>query len=422
MIDAVRFKRQRCAVPFVLYGNIALTLSDFRAALPCQTPLSMFVVQTLFPRFNGTTDKPLPTSIGTIETLLPVERRRPDSPVPTLASIGVSDSQSRDPLHNQGPGNPQPMDTSRAAGPPVNSATADQDTHTMFDVNFGADDLIAAVTTVSNVNSNLQRLLDRKKNQLQQAVILGQRVLAQQIELEERIRHVQEYVVGRPDEEEINHQARVEYRELSDTILSWDAENVQLSAIFGVSTKPSLSSVFAEPPGEASDHKSPASQVRRTNNVAHRSINIEFAMVVGSNLLTEIGRLQTLLTEREKTIQDMKEESTDLWRTLDALKTTLKQQECDSDKYKEGTWNPEVALQDLLFQPADSLETIHHLEYQYRKYLSQAHGSYESESESEGLSIVPPDPRSKHRFVTTKAHKHATGMLQGSFKINSTPN
>lgn len=50
-------------------------------------------------------------------------------------------------------------------------------------------------------------------------------------------------------------------------------------------------------------------------------------MDIGNNLLAEIRRLQSLLTERDKAIQDMKEERDDLEKTVEALKTTLKQQE-----------------------------------------------------------------------------------------------
>lgn len=53
-------------------------------------------------------------------------------------------------------------------------------------------------------------------------------------------------------------------------------------------------------------------------------------MDIGNNLLAEIRRLQSLLTERDKAIQDMKEERDDLERTVEALKTALKEQERSS--------------------------------------------------------------------------------------------
>ncbi len=92
-------------------------------------------------------------------------------------------------------------------------------------------------TTAGDINFYLQTLLDKKEKQLQQAGNLGQRVLAQQMELEERIRQIQESVLDRPEDEQVDSQTRVKYRELSETILGWDTENAQLSSAFGSSSK-----------------------------------------------------------------------------------------------------------------------------------------------------------------------------------------
>lgn len=53
----------------------------------------------------------------------------------------------------------------------------------------------------------------------------------------------------------------------------------------------------------------------------------EFAFEIGSGLLTEVRRLQSLLGERDKAIQDMKEEKDDLEKSVEALRTALRQQE-----------------------------------------------------------------------------------------------
>jgi hypothetical protein len=108
----------------------------------------------------------------------------------------------------------------------------------------GAVDPFSA-TTAGDMNFYLQNLLDRKEKQLQQAGNLGQRVLAQQMELEERIRQLQELVGDKAEEEEVDDpQARDKYRELSDTIVSWDAENAELSTAFGASAKVRASRVL----------------------------------------------------------------------------------------------------------------------------------------------------------------------------------
>jgi hypothetical protein len=56
----------------------------------------------------------------------------------------------------------------------------------------------------------------------------------------------------------------------------------------------------------------------------------EFAFEIGSGLLTEVRRLQSLLGERDKAIQDMKEEKDDLDKTIESLRAGLREQEQSS--------------------------------------------------------------------------------------------
>ena len=60
------------------------------------------------------------------------------------------------------------------------------------------------------------------------------------------------------------------------------------------------------------------------------TIVTEFASEIGSSLLTELRGLQALLAERDKTIQDFKEERDDLKRTIEELKTALRQKEANA--------------------------------------------------------------------------------------------
>jgi hypothetical protein len=82
----------------------------------------------------------------------------------------------------------------------------------------------------------LQNLLDSKEKQLQQAGTLGQQLLTQRMELEERIRQLQELDMDGSDSDDV----RERYRELADTIRAWDAENEQLSNAFGLKVRWSL--------------------------------------------------------------------------------------------------------------------------------------------------------------------------------------
>ena len=57
---------------------------------------------------------------------------------------------------------------------------------------------------------------------------------------------------------------------------------------------------------------SSASMNRRQRNAQHRALDMEFATEIGQNLLAEVRRLQSLLTEREKTVELLNEEK-DSW-------------------------------------------------------------------------------------------------------------
>ena len=155
---------------------------------------------------------------------------------------------------------------------------------------------------------DLQNLLDRKEKQLQQAGSLCQRVLAQQMELEERIRQLQMLEADDDDDDEIDLQARERYRELAETILTWDSENAHLTSAFTDSFKVrstcnigtqyrflkfspfvlqrSLNGSFQSPiaPYDDLPHEEPggtkasasmtAAQSRRAKNAAHRADDV----------------------------------------------------------------------------------------------------------------------------------------------------
>ena len=80
------------------------------------------------------------------------------------------------------------------------------------------------------MRQHLQNLLDGKEKQLQQAAALGERLLAQRVELEERVRLIQEVDADKTDE--ITADMRERYRELADAVRTWDFGNGQLTAAF----------------------------------------------------------------------------------------------------------------------------------------------------------------------------------------------
>ena len=159
-------------------------------------------------------------------------------------------------------------------------------------------------STAGDMKYHLEYLLDSKEKQLQQAGSLGQRVMAQQMELEERIRQLQELEA---DKDKIDLEARERYRKLAETISAWDLENTQLSSAFagspkvcsacniatwcrflifspfvlqrslnGSSHSPSMPyhALTREDPGTKASANMAAAQSRRAKNAAHRADDV----------------------------------------------------------------------------------------------------------------------------------------------------
>ncbi|KAF8962640.1 hypothetical protein BDZ97DRAFT_2059572 [Flammula alnicola] len=283
-------------------------------------------------------------------------------------------------------------------------------------------------STAGDMKLHLQNLLDSKEKQLQQAGSLGQRVLAQQMELEERIRQLHDLEADKGEDDEIDHDARERYRELADTIMAWDSENAQLSSAFGSSSKRFLNGGSHSPavpytdlPREEPERTkaaagTSAAQSRRAKNAAHRADDVEFAFEIGSGLLTEVRRLQSLLGERDKAIQDMKEEKDDLEKSVESLRTALRQQEQSTDKFKEENWNLEVNLQELRKEFGDSQAAVQRLESEHKrltKSLALARDTGDQhKNEGERLQTVIEEMKAKHETDIAQARKHAAGLAR----------
>ncbi|KAF8636910.1 hypothetical protein AX17_003161 [Amanita inopinata Kibby_2008] len=288
------------------------------------------------------------------------------------------------------------------------------------------------VSSAGDMRFYLQNLLDSKEKQLQQAGTLGQRVLAQQMELEERIRQLQELETDKSDDDELDSDVRDRYRELSDSIVAWDAENAQLSSAFGASLKRTATGKSSSPPFQFTDlplesppapveqdrpskiasaaGTSAAAQSRRAKNAAHRADDVEFAFEIGSGLLTEVRRLQSLLGERDKAIQDIKEEKDDLEKSVESLRTALRQQEQSADKFKEENWNLEVTIQELRAQLSDSVTTNARFESEHKrlnKLLAASRDAADThQNESERLTKAFEELKLKHENDMASARKN----------------
>lgn len=93
--------------------------------------------------------------------------------------------------------------------------------------------MLTSPVSPGDMRSHLQNLLDDKEKQLQHAGTLGQQLLTQRMELEERIRQLQDMEMDAgSDDEDAEVSVRERYRDLADTVKQWDTENEQLSILF----------------------------------------------------------------------------------------------------------------------------------------------------------------------------------------------
>ena len=106
----------------------------------------------------------------------------------------------------------------------------------------GIKDTISVVVTTGDMRQHLQNLLDTKDRQVQQVATLGERVLQQRMELEEKIYQLRDLDVDRGDSEDINGETRLQYHDLDNMIKSWEEENAQLTGTLGIEVRLIVSS------------------------------------------------------------------------------------------------------------------------------------------------------------------------------------
>ncbi|KIM23667.1 hypothetical protein M408DRAFT_252856 [Serendipita vermifera MAFF 305830] len=270
------------------------------------------------------------------------------------------------------------------------------------------------------MRSKLQALLDDKERQLQKAEALGQRILAQQMELEERINQItelDEHQQAAGQENGDDSEMRSQLDELAQTMHGWATENETLWT--GAVTKDGpgdtgdVSTFEAE--GQTSVNSPSAAQSsRRAKNAAHRANDVEFAFEIGSGLLTEIRRLQSLLAERDKSLLDMKEEKDDLERSLDSLRSALRTEEGNAEKFREENWNLEVTLQEVRKEFNDTQAALQRAEAEAKrtqKQLTTFRETAEShKTESERLATVLAETKSRHETDVAQMRKQAATL------------
>lgn len=96
----------------------------------------------------------------------------------------------------------------------------------------------SGVPSIGDMRAHLQLLLDNKEKQLQQVGTLGQRILSQQVQLDERVRQLHELEAELGDNQDLDSEIRERYRELTEMVRAWDGDNTQLTQSFDPKVRP----------------------------------------------------------------------------------------------------------------------------------------------------------------------------------------
>jgi hypothetical protein len=109
-----------------------------------------------------------------------------------------------------------------------------------------SDFILQGMPSIGDMRAHLQLLLDNKEKQLQQVGTLGQRILSQQVQLDERAHQLHELEAELGDKQDLDSEILERYRELTEMVKSWDVDNAQLTQTFGPKVCPfhALSSIL----------------------------------------------------------------------------------------------------------------------------------------------------------------------------------
>jgi hypothetical protein len=193
--------------------------------------------------------------------------------------------------------------------------------------------------THNALRQHLSTLLEQKSSQLQILGNMGQEILKQQQELEERIRGFED-----EGEDEVGDETKERLRELDSAMKAWESQNEGMMRELG--GKVSLDKwtllneqSIVDKPTITVPEPSASSLTRRQRNAQHRALDMEFATEIGQNLLVEVRRLQALLSERDRALEKTAEEKESWDAEREGLLAAMRNAEGSVGEFCEGRPN-----------------------------------------------------------------------------------
>ncbi|CAI2178463.1 1096_t:CDS:2 [Funneliformis geosporum] len=205
------------------------------------------------------------------------------------------------------------------------------------------------------IKKQLQDRLNEKSQKIQMTAELGQALLKQKSELEQRIQELDQTQGDEVPQEikdkltELEKQAKL----LETTTAKVFLGSKGLSSDGDIAGSPGSSTTSMVDPIPTTATASSRPSRREINKSKNRKNDIEFAAEIGQGLLVEVRRLQALLQEKEERIKELEVDKAELERVIEMLNKQLRGKEESEERYKEENWNLEVAKQELSAQLDD---------------------------------------------------------------------
>lgn len=256
--------------------------------------------------------------------------------------------------------------------------------YSTFDLQFSALDPGSSPTQVKRA---LEAHLAETDRRMQEAGKLGNALVAQRKQLEERIREVQE-VEAQGElttdlrkklvdiEKDYNEVARESARAFlpKPRIPSSELATGSPFAPEGKGGRRSVSPSKFESQATGSPTKLSVPNRKLRNQPTNRIHDIEFAAEISTSLISQVRNLQALLSERDEELRDIKVEKSRLESESEAFQQRVKTLDESEHRYKDENWNLETQLHELFASQKEAADR--------EKKLSQALTALQTEKNS----------------------------------------
>ncbi|KAK5064641.1 hypothetical protein LTR84_000475 [Exophiala bonariae] len=208
---------------------------------------------------------------------------------------------------------------------------------------------LGASTSPSQVKRSLEAHITETERRLQDTQKLGQSLLQQQADLQEKLREVDQ----QQGDAEISPELR---RRLADLEKEHNDVGKEIArALLGPKSravsgeeKPGAEPSTFSSQATASPTKVTAPSRRQRNQPSNRAGDLQFAADISTSLLAQVRQLQTAVSERDELLKQANAERDRLERDTLVFTQRLRAHDENEQKYKDENWNLETQSHELM--------------------------------------------------------------------------